>query len=152
MIASSVWQITSDLQLRFVTNPLILVVLSLLSLFLVFLSTLEVEKAQEDLHWVKGSWIKGLACGLASAGLIYLPVFLVRRVVSQYLTGSPLPAPEGTSLIFSILTLSLTGNLLEEVLYRGYLQSYFESLKLSGLRVILLSAISFSAFHSYLGF
>lgn len=77
--------------------------------------------------------------------MIVVPLAVVMQLVPVADRGGPVPV----ALLGPLLVLAFGGNLMEEVLFRGFLQGYLETL-LSGIRVVMLSGLFFAAGHVFL--
>ena len=94
------------------------------------------------LVWRKGSLVEGAAVGLCAGAAIGLGAAAVSGL-------SPMLWDFAPGFILALVILVYGGNLLEEVLFRGYLQGRLESY-VTPLRAALLSGLVFAACHSYL--
>lgn len=91
-----------------------------------------------------GSWRLYLV-GILGGVVVAAPFVLVGL-------GAPLDARGGAvavGLLPALLFMALVGNFLEELLFRGFLQGYFEE-HLSGVRAAVLSGLLFAAAHIFL--
>ena len=93
--------------------------------------------------------LRNCAVGVGFSLLIYYPVYLYRQlspmvVLSNLQNNPPLSA--------AVLGICLCGNLVEEVLYRGFLARYLKSYGVSMLRSIFIQASMFAVLHMYLAF
>ncbi len=146
MTPVGLWSLSRDGLVSFSSDPFTLVVLGTLSGALV-LGSLRVEPGLARLIvWTRGNVALGVIAGFASAFLIAAPVLL--RVSS--LPSHMHPARVGGTAMMALLYLAMVGNLLEEVLFRGWLQGLLES-ETSRLRAAAGSAIAFAAGHAFLG-
>ncbi|MEX0838744.1 MAG: CPBP family intramembrane glutamic endopeptidase [Parvibaculum sp.] len=94
------------------------------------------------LVWQKGNLGAGLAAGLGAG--------LVIGLGAMSLSGfSPRLTDFAPGFVAGLVVLVYGGNLLEEVLFRGYLQGRLETY-VTPVRAALLSGLIFAACHSYL--
>lgn len=99
------------------------------------------------LVWFKDDKFKGILVGLAGALVCVLPLLVIYRFVPIEQRGGAV----AVELIIPILLISLLGNFTEEVIFRGYLQGYFEKKAgYSPLRAALTSGVAFSFGHIHL--
>ncbi|WKA59208.1 CPBP family intramembrane metalloprotease [Planococcus shenhongbingii] len=131
--------------MRFTENGMVLITLGLMSLILtggiVFLQ----KDRQKLLFWISDQKLKSYLVGVAGAAIVVLPFWLI------YL-GMPLEERGGSFpkvILPFLLFFALSGNLMEEVLFRGYLQGYFETVT-SSIRAAFLAALFFYAGHIFL--
>ena len=141
MTPTGLWSF-DDLRISFFNDPLVLATLGISSVlgvvFLVF-----VEKDMRALLvWRKGSLAEGAAVGLGAGAIIGLGAASVSGL-------SPMLWDFAPGFIFGLVVLVYGGNLLEEVLFRGYLQGRLEQL-VTPVRAALLSGLFFAACHSFL--
>lgn len=130
--------------LRFVDNSFILVTLSVLSLIVSF-ALLRVKTLRMLVEWGKlRSWkpyVVGVVAGIAVA----LPFIAIGLGVPLEQRGG---AVAGT-LLPALFLMAFAGNFLEELIFRGFLQSYFAK-HMASIRAALLSGITFAAAHVFL--
>lgn len=141
MTPAGLWSF-SGLRIGFYPDGLVLAVLGLSSLVGVgFLYAVE-RDMRGLLVWRKGSLVAGAAVGLGAGIALALPALA--------LTGfSPLLPAYAPGFIAGLILLAYGGNLLEEVLFRGYLQGRLETY-VTPVRAALLGGLAFAACHSYL--
>jgi uncharacterized protein len=146
MTPLGMWEINvSNGFLRLPTQPLLLLTLGIMSCGLVIGINAWEPALANLVVWKKGpAWH---AFSIGSVGIIAVSIlpFAFHRIVSS--VNHPALVP--SSLIAPLLIFSLLGNLLEEVLFRGYFQGWMEK-KTSPLRAAFLSGIFFSLCHIYL--
>lgn len=130
------------LRISFFNDPLVLATLGITSVAgVVFLVAVE-KDMRPLLVWRKGSLAEGAAAGLGAGAIIGFG--------AASLSGfSPMLWDFAPSFILGLVILAYGGNLLEEVLFRGYLQGRLEEV-ITPLRAALLSGLVFAACHSYL--
>lgn len=131
-----------NLRISFFNNPALLATLGISSaLGVVFIVAVE-RDMRSLLVWRKGSLIEGAAVGLGAGVVIGLGGLSV--------TGfSPTLWDFAPGFVLALVILVYGGNLLEEVLFRGYLQGRLETY-VTPVRAALLSGLVFAACHSYL--
>lgn len=142
MTPSGLWHIGEDLRLGFHPDPAVLAALGLASLAgVAFL--LRVERGLRPLVvWRRASLPAGIAAGLATGAALALPL--------QAAWGFPFAQfAAGPGFLVGLALLAYLGNLLEEVLFRGYLQSWLAG-RVTPLRAALLGGLAFAACHSFL--
>ena len=94
------------------------------------------------LVWQKGGVLPGGLVGLGAGALI--------GAIALSLSGfSPMLPDYAPGFILGLVILVYGGNLLEEVLFRGYLQGRLEQI-VTPLRAAILSGLLFAACHSFL--
>lgn len=81
--------------------------------------------------------------GLAAGAAVALPLLLLNGLNVDRFAQVP--------WMLGMIILAYGGNALEEVLFRGFLQGYLETLT-SPLRAALTSGVAFAACHSFLAF
>lgn len=130
------------LRISFFNDPLVLAVLGTASVVgVVFLVAVE-KDMRPLLVWRKGSLAEGAAVGLGAGAIIGFGAASLSGFSSMLWDFAP-------SFILGLVILAYGGNLLEEVLFRGYLQGRLEEV-VTPLRAALLSGLVFAACHSYL--
>lgn len=130
--------------LRFVDDPLVLLVLGSSSLAVTGLLVWTLSDLREYLEWGHLDW-QTVLFGLAGAVIIVAPLVAVYQFVPVGERGGSV----ARSMLPTILWMSMTGNLAEEVLFRGHLQGYLETI-VGPVRAVLGSALFFAAGHVYL--
>ena len=148
MTPEGLWTITNSLEIRFISQPNILLFLAFSSVALVILSHFVIGNLRDRGLWLKRPVFESVGIGLFSGVLVALLPYCVRILTAQ--TSSPRPG--GFALIASIFALTFLGNLLEETIFRGHFQTYLSEQNLSRVRVILLSGLMFSICHTFLAF
>lgn len=131
--------------LRFQDDGPLLVIFGVAGVVLVGL----VLRTQKDLSayltWGRPDG-RALLTAVAGAAIVALPLLGVMALVPVDDRGGPVAA----GLLLPLLVLALGGNLMEEVLFRGYLQGYLETTSLGTVRVILASGLLFATGHAFL--
>ncbi|MEQ8268161.1 MAG: CPBP family intramembrane glutamic endopeptidase [Parvibaculum sp.] len=131
-----------ELRISFFDNAFVLALLGTTSVLgVVFLVSVE-RDLRPLLVWRKGS--------LAAGGAVGIGAGLVIGLGGASLSGfSPLLPDFAPGFVLGLVILAYGGNLLEEVLFRGYLQGRLEQI-VTPIRAALLSGLVFAACHSYL--
>lgn len=130
--------------LRFIDNSLILTVLGILSL-VAALALLQIKDLRKLVRWGNlHSW-KTYFVGLITGLLVAAPFVLLALGTPIAARGSEV----STTLLPALFILSFAGNFLEELIFRGFLQSYFEKYS-STIRAALLSGLMFAVAHIFL--
>lgn len=131
--------------IRFAENGALLVTLGGLSLFATLLMLFACQGMNRRIRWFGRKPALSVAAGVSGALAVAAPLLIAYAYVPIEERGGLFPA----SLLPHLLFLALSGNLLEEVLFRGYLQGYFEE-RGGPLRAAVLSGLSFAAGHVFL--
>ncbi len=141
MTPVGLWEL-DGLRIGFHANGYVLALLGLASIAgVLFLWAVE-RDLRPLLLWRRGSLASGAWIGIGAGIALAVPIWL--------LTGSPAPAiGAGGGFLAGLLVLAYGGNLLEEVLFRGYLQARLAAWT-SEVRAALLSGVVFAACHAYL--
>jgi membrane protease YdiL (CAAX protease family) len=145
MTPAGLWRLGRDGSLSFHDDPFALVVLGSLSLGLVVLVQRTEPGLAELMVWWRGDRGPGVVAGIAGACAIAAPVLLY----THHTLKDSYPAPMSGSSLLGFLYLALAGNLLEEALFRGWLQGLLER-ETSRPRAIAGSALAFAAGHAFL--
>lgn len=141
MTPTGLWSF-DGLRISFFDSPAVLATLGISSVLgVAFLVAVE-HDMRPFLVWRKGSLVEGAAVGLCAGAAIGLGAAAVSGL-------SPMLWDFAPGFILALVILVYGGNLLEEVLFRGYLQGRLESY-VTPLRAALLSGLVFAACHSYL--
>ena len=144
------WTIFSDpvFGIRFAADPLLLGVLAFGSLAL-SLTIIRIERGlPKQVPLIDGQPLVAIAFGLLGSMLIIAPVVFFYRGIGQAERGGAVPL----GLIPMILFLALCGNLLEELLFRGYLLHWLRLKDLSKSNAALASGLFFAICHLFLAF
>lgn len=129
--------------IRMTDHWVILVVFGLVSLFLVA-TTLRDNGLRALVMWGRPN-ISTILFGVAGAVLAVLPIFFITA-------GHPIEGRGGTvaaAILPALAFMTLAGNLLEEVFFRGYLQGRLEA-SMTAVRAAIFSGVLFAACHSFL--
>lgn len=145
MTPVGLWTITSDLKLRFISQPITLWLLAVSSVVLAIFSRIAIGPIRD---WNKRSFVESILFGLFAGFLIALMPFLF----CQWIQCETSLKPEGVVLLLAIAALAYLGNTLEEVIFRGHLQNYLIDRGLSSARIIFISGGMFAVCHSFLAF
>lgn len=134
-----------SLWLRFIDNPLILTTFGVASL----LVTAMILVASRDLYalvkWGKPRRLSTYIVGLAGSVVIAAPLLLIYTFIPLELRGGEFAAVA----LPSLLLMSLFGNFMEEVLFRGFIQGHLEKLY-GAVKALVLSALLFAIGHIFL--
>lgn len=142
MTPAGLWSIDGTLRLAFHPDPLVLASLGLASLSLVWVLVRFDGPLRPLLIWARVATVWGVVAGLVAGAIIAIPVML--------LTGHGWTKfSEPGAFLTGLAVVALFGNLLEEVLFRGYLQGALAQ-KTSPVRAALLSGAAFAACHVFL--
>lgn len=125
--------------MRLKPDPVFLTMFGLSSLSMVGGLYLFDRENRPALVWLRRPAV-GMIVGLIGALIVVSPALLVRN---------DLPAPDATLFPF-ILIFALFGNLLEEVLFRGYALACFKERGFNGTKAAIASGICFAFCHMYL--
>lgn len=147
MTPLGLWRFGAEggLWIRFIEEPMLLLILGIISFFCVVAIQFFEPDLGELVVWVKGRPQAGLLWGILGAGLVVLPFYLLNRPV-------PLPERGGaveTGMLLPLLVLTLLGNFLEETLFRGYFQGYMEKHG-NSLHAAIASGLLFGFGHTFL--
>lgn len=142
MTPMGLWRIGPDLRLGFHPDPIVLLALAGLSLGAVLFLIAVERDLRPLLVWSRGNAGTGALVGTLCGALLAAPLMFAFGHGTAKLAAGP-------GFVAALLALAMLGNLLEEVLFRGYLQSKLARY-VSPLRAALLSGLIFAACHSYL--
>jgi membrane protease YdiL (CAAX protease family) len=142
MTPAGLWRIDSALRLEFHPDPLVLAGLGLTSLLLVVaLYAFDGANRRHLVFW-RTDRAFGLGIGLV-AGIAVAAPFMA--VTGNGFAKFAVPA----EFLLGLAVLALLGNLLEEVLFRGYVQNALAE-RMPALRAAAMSGVLFAACHGYL--
>lgn len=152
MTPLELWSIGSEgfIWIRFISKPIVLIVLGLSSLSFVFLMNKLSPELKAYLIWFKKDKVKGIITGVLGALAVALP-FVIYQISSVPINerGGIVPG----YIVPFILFITLTGNLFEEVLFRGYFQGLLEKkYKINIYKAGLISGVLFSFGHIFLAY
>lgn len=132
----------------FIEDSTVLCLLSIICLFNVGL-TYFTNKQVLPLTPMKQSIYSTIGIGIMFSMAIYYPVYVYRQLTPMvFMTNVANNFP----LTLSNLFMCLSGNLMEEILYRGFLARYLKSYGLSMIRSIFIQGALFTILHMYLAF
>lgn len=152
MTPLGLWSIGNEgfLWIRFINDPFTLLVLSLSSIGFVFLIQTISPELATLVKWFEGNKLLGILIGVAGAVIAALPLALV------YIFGVSMENRGGTvplHFLPFILFITLSGNLYEEVLFRGYIYGWLTGReKMKPVSAALVSGVFFSFGHIFLAF
>jgi membrane protease YdiL (CAAX protease family) len=147
MVPGGLWHVGTFpvLWMRFNRNPWLLLGLGAITAAMAW----AVQRFEPELArlvvWRGKSVPKTLGLGFLAGLLVGAPALIMGIFVPAWVRGGVLPL----ALWPSVLWISLSGNFLEELLFRGYLQAWLER-ELTPARAVWGSAIAFAAFHAFL--
>ncbi|OIB00993.1 abortive infection protein [Paenibacillus sp. LC231] len=131
--------------LRFMNDGWILFTLGLVSLLLTLLIVISNKNLLSLLFWYGKQRFVSIFAGLLGTLIIAIPFVLIYSFITIENRGGTV----STSILFPLLFMALSGNLLEEVLFRGYIQGYFE--RIAGpWKATIISAVLFASGHIFL--
>ena len=100
---------------------------------------------QRYVVWRGSRWVSGIIVGLLGAGIVVLPLVVIYRSVDVGLRGGA----THDHPILALLLFALCGNMMEELLFRGYVLGYFAE-RMTRLRAGLASGVIFAFGHVFL--
>ena len=142
------WQLgltDSVLWVRFIDEPFILLGLGFTSILLTIGIVLANPKMRDWLSWSGDSTGKSIIVGIIGSFAVSLPLLFMYRFVPLSERGGEV----ATILLIPLLWMTIAGNFMEEVLFRGYLQGYFGRF-VGKYRAAFLSGLMFAAGHTFL--
>jgi membrane protease YdiL (CAAX protease family) len=142
---AGIWAIGGDpvLWMRFIAEPPVLFALAALSGLMV-LSVLRFEpELARKLVWRRKPWLETASFGCLGAALISAPVLIIGFFIPVALRGGQVDP----AIWPAAISLALVGNLVEELLFRGFLQGWFEEVLRPPMQVIVASGLSFAVAH-----
>jgi hypothetical protein len=151
MTPMGLWRIGTEafLWIRFIKEPVPLLVLGFSSIgFVALMQTISPELAAR-IKWFEGGKPLGILVGTAGAAIAAIPLLFVYAGVPLESRGGAVPV----SLLPFLLFIALSGNLYEEVLFRGYLYGWLTGKEeMRPAAAGLLSGLFFSFGHVFLAF
>ena len=153
LTSHGLWSIGNEgfLWMRWIGDPIILLVLGLTCIgFVLLMQNISPELAAR-VKWFEGNKLHGFLIGIAGPVIVVLPVILF-----YIYSGIPIENRGGIVLLHLLpftLFMSLSGNLYEEVLFRGYFYGWLTGKE--GMKPVhagLLSGVLFSFGHIFLAY
>lgn len=147
MTPEGLWQFgitDTAVWIRFINDPWILLVLAGMSGLIVYGLQL-IPSLKKLVRWGDLRDPKIYLVGITGAIAVAAPFVLLAQPVDMAQRGGEVAG----AVVLAVLVMALVGNLLEELLFRGYLQSFFEK-HTTALRAALISGVTFAAAHTYL--
>lgn len=152
MTPLGLWSIGNEgfLWIRFINEPLALLILGFSSLGFVLLMQIISPELAVQVKWFDGNKPLGVLIGIAGAVIAALPLILVYKFgVPIETRGDVVPL----GLLPFVLFIALSGNLYEEVLFRGYIYGWLtEKEKMKPVLAGVVSGVFFSFGHVFLAF
>lgn len=130
------------IRITFVDDAAVLTLLGLGSVVGVALLCILERDLRQYLIWWKGGGVQGTMLGFSGGLLLALPALLLSGF-------EPIFVSFRAEFVAGLILMTYAGNLLEEVIFRGFLQGQLETV-VTQLRAALLSGLIFAACHSYL--
>ncbi|MCC5895191.1 MAG: CPBP family intramembrane metalloprotease [Alkalibacterium sp.] len=130
---------------RFIDDGALLITLGIISLLITLLIVYSNPLLNQYLYWISDKRTASIVVGIAGAALVSAPFLLMYNTIPIEQRGEAV----ATTLLLPLFILTIFGNFMEEVLFRGYLQGYFETIT-SPWRAVLLSGLFFSIGHIFL--
>lgn len=134
----------STLWLRFTNDSTVLVGLGVASILVATVLLLD-KSLRKLVRWGSTNSPRTYIAGLAAGIFIALPFILLGL-------NTPIQDRGGVveiSLLPALLFMTLAGNFLEELIFRGFLQSYLAK-HMSSVREVMISALMFATAHTFL--
>lgn len=130
--------------LRFIDDAFVLIVVGVLSLG-VSIALLSVKELRRLVNWGDVRSWKTYGIGIAVGAAVALPFLLLSSGVPIELRGGAV----ALMLLPALLFMAMAGNFLEELVFRGFYQSYLAK-QMSGTRAAVISGVTFAAAHVFL--
>mmetsp|Transcript_26812 Transcript_26812/g.45238 ORF Transcript_26812/g.45238 Transcript_26812/m.45238 type:complete len:245 (+) Transcript_26812:124-858(+) len=147
MIPTRMWSITPDFSLTFIDDIESLFLVSAASLFMAGLIH-HANKSNCSVIICRQSVISSLKYGVIASFIIYAPVYIIKNWMQ-----SPVKTIQYDVLLLTgNISLTLCGNLVEEMLFRSYLSNYLATQGVSLKHSAVLQASAFAVFHMYLAY
>lgn len=148
MTPAGYWQFgvsENTIWLRFAEDGRLLVILGAASILFTLLALRLNKSMKINLEWLGTNKVASILVGFVGALVVVTPVLLSYLFVPVEERGGAVPP----SLWLPLLFLALSGNWLEEVLFRGYMQGYLSQLT-GQWKAVLLSGLLFAVGHIFL--
>lgn len=130
--------------LRFTDDGWVLAILAILSIGTCAL-LLRMDELRKLVRLGKLSLPRTYLVGIGAGLAVTLPFVLLALPVDMHLRGGEV----AVALLPALLFMALAGNLLEELLFRGFLQSHLET-QVTAARAAVLSGLLFAVAHVFL--
>ena len=131
--------------IRLHDDPLFLVVFGIACLGLTVAMYFLDHENQPLVQWMRGKWDRGLLFGVIGALAVVAPLVVIYRYTPIQTRGGGV----SPHLLPAIFVFALLGNLLEEILFRGYLYGQLVQTR-APLSAAVASGIVFAFCHIYL--
>ena len=151
MTSLGLWGLGNDgfLWVRWIEDPVALLLLGITSIGTVILMQAVSPDLGKLIKWFEGNKLNGSLIGIAGAVVVFLPMIIIYRGVPIESRGGIVPL----SLLPFILWVVLSGNLLEEVLFRGYLYGWVtKEEEMKPVVAAVISGVFFSFGHIFLAY
>ncbi len=129
---------------RFLDNPLVLVAFGVTSLVVTFGVVTTNKDIKKLIKWGSLS-ARAVVTGVIGAIIVVAPFVLLYQFVPMQDRGESV----AIMLLPALLLLAFAGNFMEEVLFRGYLQGYFEKSH-GAFKAAVISGLLFAVGHIFL--
>ena len=153
MTSHGLWSLGNEgfLWMRWSSDPVVLLTLGFACIGFVLLMQAISPQLAVLIKWFEGNRLPGILTGIAGAVIAVLPVLMIHQSgdVPIESRGGVVPM----SLLPMTLFMSLSGNLYEEVLFRGYLFGWLT--EKDGIKPVtagLISGVFFSFGHVFLAY
>jgi membrane protease YdiL (CAAX protease family) len=131
--------------IRLYSDPWFLVAFAVLSVGLT-LAVYSLDRQNRSLvQWTRGSVSAGLLWGMGGAVVVLVPLVIVYRFTPIESRGGQVPVQN----IPAILAFALLGNLLEEILFRGYVYGHLAQ-QMAPIKAGIASGVVFAFCHIFL--
>lgn len=133
--------------IRLHTDALFLIIFGLSSGLIVFFIHKFESDLSQGIHWFRKGPVSGIFAGLLGAALTYSPFLYFYSEIPVENRGGPV----AFNLVFPILIFAFFGNLFEEYIFRGQLQTLVKQ-SFGSAESIIISALAFSFCHVFLAY
>lgn len=134
--------------LRFAADGSLLLVLGIGSIIITGLMIWNEKRIGNNLTWIKNRTLESIGAGVVGTLIVVLPMVLIYTGILKGERGGVFPS----YLLPALLFISLSGNFLEEVIFRGYLQKYLNRGIMTESMAALSSGLLFGIFHLFLAY